>query len=182
MEEVFGRMTRDFPPEYGDLPEFIKCCRTMSEAEGEYSEDEFFYFVATSVETLAEDKIDELFESKYSGPLEEIRVKEGLEENQYWKADDSSAPDEYRRLLDEFREAKREILSKSFQEFGENQTGTLIEEDYDEYRRRKENGKAAFYSRHKFEAVRMEASEMDLSLSSDEPDGVHSDVENQGID
>ena len=142
------------------LPEIIKCCRKLRGRDMGYSDEEFFYFIATSIETLAEDKIDDLFRAKYSEPLKEIRKKAGLEEDQYWEPGDPTMPDEYRDLLEEFRKEKRAILSKSFRSFGEAEMGGLVEEDYGQYVERKEKGQQLFYSRHKFEAVRMEPSEM----------------------
>ncbi|MCA9439800.1 MAG: hypothetical protein KC964_03270, partial [Candidatus Omnitrophica bacterium] len=151
--ESFADMVAAYPPEYSRLPEFIKQCRHQRGKEDEFTEDEFFYFITTSIETLTEDKLDELYFSKYAEPLKEIRLREGLEEDHFWKPDDPSMPEDYRQLLDEFRTEKREILAKMFQNFGESELGEMVVDRHSEYLEQREKGKADFYSRHKFEAV-----------------------------
>lgn len=153
-------MIRDFPPEYSNLTEFIQLCRKNRGRSEEHTDSEFFYFIATSIETLAEDKFDEVFYSKYNADLKKIRTEAGLGEDDYWKPDDPMIPDAYRDLLEAFREEKRSILSKMFRNFGETEMADLVENDFNEYTARRNEGKVEFYSRHRFEAVRMEPSEM----------------------
>lgn len=154
-------MIRDFPPEYSKLTEFVQVCRKLRGRNEDHTDGEFFYFIATSIETLAEDKFDEVFYAKYNADLKKIRTEAGLGEDDYWKPDDPMIPDAYRDLLEAFREEKRSILSMMFRNFGETELADMVENDFTEYTARRNEGKAEFYSRHRFEAVRMDPTEMD---------------------
>ncbi len=53
---------------------------------------------------------------------------------------------EYKELLEEFRSKKREILSNLFREQGQQEAASLVMDNYEEYRRRRDEGRRSFIS------------------------------------
>lgn len=135
------RLIKSFPPEYSRIQEFLKSCRGVQTAfkNGLLSSpgpEELFYFIASCIETLTEDRIDHLFDSEYRARLKEIRLAAGLEENEFFSENDSRAPEEYHQLLDEFRLRKRAVIASAFKEHRQEEAARLIVENYGEYRER----------------------------------------------
>ena len=152
----------NFPPAAEKLPEFLGVCIELGASpaireEVSLSEEELFYWLASGVETLAEEELDKLFEEKYRGPLAEIRARHELEENKYWKPDDPAIPEEYRNLLDEFRAEKRAVLAKTFEKYRAPETADLVRNDYSSYLSKREEGKSQFFARDPLESMRLPA-------------------------
>jgi hypothetical protein len=134
------------------LQEFLKACHAIQPsvergAIDKPARDELFYMIASCVETLAEDRIDRLFDSQYRARLAEIRKANELAENQFWKADDPAIPEEYKEILHEFKARKRDLLCAAFRDYGQPETATLVIEDYAAYQERKMAGRQIYLAR-----------------------------------
>jgi hypothetical protein len=143
------RLIRTFPPKANEIQEYLKTCRTIKAAleSGTIphpTPGELFYLIASCVETLAEDRIDRLFDSGYRQRLQEMRTEAGLEENEFFEPGDPRMTNEYREILDEFRSKKREILSSVFREQSQQEAAVLVVEEHEEYRRRRDEGRKSF--------------------------------------
>ncbi len=150
-ESMALRLFRTFPPKVSEIPEYLKTCRAVQSAlnSGKITKpkaEEVFYLIASCVETLAEERIDRLFDSEYRQQLHEMRTKAGLGENEYFTPGDPRMPPEYQELLDEFRRRKWEILATFFREHGQHQTAAMVVEDHAEYRRQRDEGRKSFIS------------------------------------
>ena len=145
------RLVRTFPPKANEIPEYLKTCKAVQAALAaekitKPDPEEVFYLIASCVETLAEDRIDRLFDTGYRQTLHELRTKAGLEENEFFTPDDSRMSVEYRDLLNEFRAKKWEILATFFREHGQHQTASMVVENHAEYRRQRDEGRKSFIS------------------------------------
>ena len=145
-------LIESFPPSIDKLTEYLNICRDLNTAVKkheftEVSEEEVFYLFASGIETLAEEELDRLFDSKYKEQLEKIRVDHGLGENEFWKPENSRIPEEYLQTLDEFRAEKRTLLAGLFRQHGEQEAADLVENDYSAYQARRTRGKEAFFAR-----------------------------------
>jgi len=139
-------MLSSFPPPADRIPDDLKICQRARDAlqAGKlenFSQEEIFYVVATGVETIADERLDELFASEYAERLKEIRTRHGLEENKYWAPGSPKIPEEYESLLSEFRQEKRRVLGEVFRKYGEEAMAVIVESDPDAYQRQKNTGK-----------------------------------------
>lgn len=147
------KLLKSFPPTFAKIPEFLKSCRGVQTALGNGlvtspSTEELFYLIASCIETLAEDRIDRLFDSEYRSKLKELRLAAGLEENEFFRENDSRTPLEYHQLLDEFRQKKRGIIAAIFREHRQDDAARLIQEDYGDYSQRCIQGRKSYLSRN----------------------------------
>jgi hypothetical protein len=128
------------------LQEYLKTCRVIHDAleKGSLekpSPEELFYLTASGVETVAEDRVDRLYDSEFRIRLDEMRKAAGLGENEYWKAGDPAIPEEYQECLNAFKAKKREILASLFRENERPDMAELVVEDYPAYLERKLEGR-----------------------------------------
>jgi hypothetical protein len=146
------RLVQTFPPKASEIQDYLKTCRTVRTAldSGTVSHptpEELFYLIASCVETLAEDRVDRLFDTEYRQQMLEMRTAAGLEENEFFEPDDPRMTEAYRTLLDEFRSKKWEILATIFREQGQEEAAVLVVENHGEYRHRRDEARKAFVSR-----------------------------------
>jgi hypothetical protein len=143
------RLIKTFPPEFNRLHEYLKTARGVAAAlrnglVHNLTMKELFYLIASCVETLAEDRIDRLFDAEYRRPLAALRLAAGLAENEFFKPDDPRITEEYQRLYEDFREKKRSCLAHLLRESGQQEAAELVLKDYAEYRRRRNEGRDLF--------------------------------------
>lgn len=135
---------------------------------------ELFYLIVSCVETLAEDRVDRLFDSGYRVRMNELRTAAGLAENEFFKPGDPRMTEEYKDLLEEFRGKKREILATLFREHGQQETATLVVEEHEEYRHRRDEGRHSFIARDPLDpfVAQVISGEIDHSDEDQESEGL----------
>lgn len=144
-------MLKHFPPEFSNLPEFLRTCKELQQAlaQGKIetpTAEELFYLFASGVETLAEDKLDRVFDSEYRERFKALRESAGKGERDYWDPEDPDTPEEYRALYAEWRGKKRATLASIFREWEQEEAAHLILEDYEVYLERRSEGRERFVS------------------------------------
>lgn len=187
IRQRFEKQLREYPPAFEKIEEFLVLCRTLQDAieKGEIegpSEEEFFYYIASCIETLAEDRIDRVFNERYRDDLAAIRKEAGLEDNQFWKPGDPAVPERYAEILSEFRKDKREILAKVFEEQGEEEVAAMVASDYDRYLQLRSEGRDLFRRRDPLDPLvqRIIASDRGVPFPVDVEDLVEEDERQQG--
>jgi len=144
-----GRILENFPVPHAQIPEFLKVLAVAKEAveAGTFAlltQEEIFYLIVSGVETLVEETLDDVYGREFKNLLAAIRIEHGLNEHQYWHPGDPAIPEEYNRLLEEFRTRKRQILTDLYNELGFKWIAELVADNYSAYIERRDDGKKAF--------------------------------------
>ncbi|HEY3379686.1 MAG TPA: hypothetical protein VGL77_19605 [Armatimonadota bacterium] len=98
--------------------------------EKEIPEEAIYFLIAWAIEAMAEERIDETFQSSYAARLAKIKHAHGMEEDDEWEP--GSGPAEYEALHAEFLKAVEAIGRAAYQKFGEHKMVERLESDPEE--------------------------------------------------
>ena len=101
-----------------------------------------YFLLVWAIESMAQERIDELYNAQYAVRVDKIRQIHGLAENEGWEP--GEGPVEFQELETEFSQAVDAILRASYQFVGEHEIADLIENDPDEAQRRYNEGNEFF--------------------------------------
>ncbi|MCG3196871.1 MAG: hypothetical protein GHCLOJNM_01351 [bacterium] len=179
-------LLKNFPPEFPNLQEFLRTCKELQQAlaQGKIetpTADELFYLFASGVETLAEDKLDRIFDIEYRDKFKSMREAAGKGERDYWDPEDPETPEEYRALFAEWRGRKRATLAAILREWGQEEAAHLILEDHEAYLRRRSEGRDRFVSHSPLAAfvTRVLSTPQEDEDEEEEEDGAESEEEEE---
>jgi hypothetical protein len=96
-------------------------------AEEVFPPEASYFLLVWAIESMAQKRIDELYNSQYAARVDKIRQHYGLSDDEGWET--GEVPAEFQQVETEFRRAVDGILSAEYQHVGEGQIADLIEKD-----------------------------------------------------
>jgi hypothetical protein len=102
-------------------------------AEEVFPPEASYFLLVWAIESMAQKRIDELYNSLYAARVDKIRQRYGLTEEEGWET--GEGPAEFQEVETEFRRAVDAILSAAYRHVGEAQIAELIEKDAAESQR-----------------------------------------------
>ena len=112
---------------------------------GALPEDASFFLIAWTVETIAEARVQQMFESQYAGRFDHLAEEYGLDEDMLTVLAPEELPEEYHALQLEFAQAVETLVAATFQIFGEHKMATLYRTDEAKFDRRYDEGYNYFF-------------------------------------
>lgn len=112
---------------------------------GAIPEDAGFFLVAWAVETVAEERVDELYHKQYAARFEHLAEEHGLDAEMLAVMDKEELPEEFRALEMELAKAIDALTVATFQAFGEHKMAALFTSDPDAFDERYDAGYAHFF-------------------------------------
>ena len=112
---------------------------------GVLPDDAAFFLIAWAVESIAEDRVQELYSSQYAVRFEQLAEEHGLDEDMLAVMEQDELPEDYRSLQLEFAQAVDSLAVATFQAFGEHKMAALYKTDAEEFDRRYDEGYAHFF-------------------------------------
>ena len=76
-----------------------------------------YFLVSWALESLADERIDELYDTQYESRFTKIKIAHGLAEDDDWEP--GEGPAEYEALDQEFTQAAEALMQNTYQHFGE---------------------------------------------------------------
>lgn len=138
-EDEVGKLSEDTP-----MPDRIALYQRLRDA-GAVPENAAFFLIAWAVESVAEERVDELYANQFATRFERVMDEEGLDEDLIEIMEPEELPQSYRELQLELAHAIDALEVATLQAFGEHKMAALYKSDPEEFDRRYDEGYAYFF-------------------------------------
>ncbi|MHB0938525.1 MAG: hypothetical protein ACYDCO_23605 [Armatimonadota bacterium] len=138
-EEKVGELSEETPK-----AERIALYQQLRDA-GAIPEDAAFFLITWAIETVAEERVDEIYEKQFAARFDRVMEEEGLDEDLIETMEPEELPQPYRELQLELAQAIDALEVATLQSFGEHKMAALYKSDPEEFDRRYDEGYAFFF-------------------------------------
>ena len=114
-------------------------------AAGVLPEEATFFLVTWAVETIAEERVNEVFNQQYAARFERLADEHGLDEDMLAVLETDELPADYRALQLEFAQTVDALVVATFQSFGEHKMASMYKMKPEDFDRRYDEGYAYFF-------------------------------------
>jgi len=112
---------------------------------GVLPDDAAFFLIAWPVEIIAEERVQDIYQSQYNARFEQLAEEHGLDEDTLAVLEDEELPAEYRALQLEFAQVVDALMVAALQSFGEHKMASLYKTNPEEFDTRYDEGYAYFF-------------------------------------
>lgn len=112
---------------------------------GVLPDDAAFFLIAWTVETIAEERVQDIYNTQYAERFERLADKHGLDEDMLAVLDVEELPEDYRALQLEFAQAVDALVAATFQAFGEHKMASMYKTRAEEFDKHYDAGYAYFF-------------------------------------
>jgi len=138
-EAKVGELSEETP-----MPERIALYQQLRDA-GAVPEDAAFFLITWAIESVAEERVDEIYATQFAARFEHVMEEEGLDEDLIETMEPEELPQTYRELQLELAQAIDALEVATLQAFGEHKTAALYKAEPEEFDRRYDEGYAHFF-------------------------------------